>query len=121
MAPKHLLEATIVSTEQNLTNPFMERVHNPEAALLYGLEIGNIYFFRSIPLYYIGTVVAVTEKIVILTDACWVKNTGHFETFWDNSQEMDIRRYPEDRLIRVRLDRAADYAEYPNWNYGNKT
>lgn len=42
------------------------------------LEIGKSYFIRTVTLYQVGRVVAVSGQFVKLEDASWIADTGRF-------------------------------------------
>jgi len=42
------------------------------------LEIGKAYFIRTVTLYQVGRVVAVSGQFVKLEDASWIADTGRF-------------------------------------------
>ncbi|MDE2099482.1 MAG: hypothetical protein KGL39_19680 [Patescibacteria group bacterium] len=43
--------------------------------------IGNQYYFELATKYYVGNVVAVTDKFVIIDRAAWIPDTGRFNEF----------------------------------------
>jgi hypothetical protein len=44
----------------------------------HSLELGKSYLIRTVTLYYVGRLVAVTDSDLVLADAAWVADTGRF-------------------------------------------
>jgi len=49
-----------------------------QSAVTDFLEIGKCYFIRTVTLYQVGRVVAVSGQFVKLEDASWIADTGRF-------------------------------------------
>jgi hypothetical protein len=75
---------------------------------------GQTVMIRGVPLYYLGTIVRWTSKVLTLTQAAWVRDTGQFEELWRDPSGIDIRRYPADREVHILLDGISDWCEWPH-------
>lgn len=51
---------------------------HPQQASSHPYEIGKPYFIRSVNQYNTGILKAVTEHELVLTEACWIADTGRF-------------------------------------------
>ena len=54
------------------------------------LEIGKCYFIRTVTLYQVGRVVAVSGQFVKLEDASWIADTGRFSAALKSGEFSEI-------------------------------
>lgn len=54
------------------------------------LEIGKAYFIRTVTLYQVGRVVAVSGQFVKLEDASWIADTGRFSAALKSGEFSEI-------------------------------
>lgn len=53
-------------------------------------EIGKAYFIRTVTLYQVGRVVAISGQFVKLEDASWIADTGRFSDALKNGNFSEI-------------------------------
>jgi hypothetical protein len=81
---------------------------------------GQVVHIRAVPLYYAGRVKYWTDKVVVLTECAWVKNTGHFERLWKNPEGLQLRYYQPEEEVPVALEGISDWCAWPTtleWPY----
>jgi hypothetical protein len=54
------------------------------------LEVGKAYFIRTVTLYQVGRVVAVSGQFVKLEDASWIADTGRFSAALKSGEFSEI-------------------------------
>lgn len=56
-------------------------------------------FIRTVTMAYTGRLVDVTEKELVLEDACWIADTGRFATFLEMGSLNEVEPFPAGRII----------------------
>ncbi len=66
---------------------------------------GEKYFFRTVTHYFTGTVVEITDNEIVITDACWIADTGRYSKALSEGVFSEMEPYPEGK--RVILNRGS--------------
>lgn len=69
-----------------------EPIASAEQAPLVGgfFEIGKCYFIRTVTLYQVGRVVAISGQFLKLEDASWIADTGRFSAALKSGEFSEI-------------------------------
>jgi hypothetical protein len=62
-------------------------------------EIGKNYLIRTVTMIQIGTLVKVTEKELLLADACWVADTGRFSEAMAKGTLKEVEMFPGSCIV----------------------
>lgn len=61
--------------------------------------IGNNYLIRTVTMIQLGTLKAVTDKELLLSDACWVADTGRFHEALESGSLNEIEMFQRDVIV----------------------
>lgn len=88
-----------VLPEGDQSNPFM--------------EIGLVYFIRTVTHYFTGRLAWVGDKEIVIEDACWIADTGRFNEFLkDKNKANETEPFPEGSAVIVGRGSIIDMVEY---------
>ncbi len=73
-------ETKMVVTGGDKSNPFM--------------QVGKIYFIRTVTHYFVGELVWVGEKEFVLKDVSWIADTGRFSEFVAEKTVNEVEPFP---------------------------
>lgn len=62
-------------------------------------EIGKNYLVRTVTMIQLGKLQVVTEKELLLSDACWVADTGRFHEALENGDLNEIEMFNRDVIV----------------------
>lgn len=89
----------IIIPEGDKSNPF--------------LEIGTVYFIRTVTHYFTGRLIWVGEKELAIEDACWIADTGRFNEFLkDKNKVNESEPFPEGSTVVIGRGALIDLVEY---------
>lgn len=92
-------KSKVVVAKGDESNPFM--------------EVGLVYFLRTVTHYFTGRLVWVGDKEIVLEDACWVADTGRFNEFMkDKNKANETEPFPEGSRVIVGRGSIIDMVEY---------
>lgn len=57
--------------------------------------VGQLYFIRTVTMYYVGELVSVDEHEVVLRDAAWVADTGRFNEALRTGRVSECEPFPD--------------------------
>ena len=102
---KYVLKSSIKQKEKivvpkvNKSNPF--------------LEVGKVYFIRTVTHYFTGQLEWVGEKEIAISSACWIADTGKFSEFLkDKNKVNESEPFPEGSIVVVGRGSIIDLVEY---------
>lgn len=90
----------------------------PEQTALQPFDIGKNYLIRTVTHIDIGTVVAVGDKEIVLTNASWIADTGRFHQCVTEGTLDEVEPYAKGQ--RVILGRGA-LIDATEWQFGLPT
>ena len=64
-------------------------------------EVGKNYAIRTVTHIDVGTLVKVTDKELVLTDAAWVADTGRWEQFVKDGAANEVEPYTDGMQVIV--------------------
>ena len=65
----------------------------------YPYEIGQNYFIRTVTHYFIGILLWVGDKEILLENVSWIADTGRFSNALKEGKLNEIEPYPEGHVI----------------------
>jgi hypothetical protein len=77
------------------------------------LEVGKVYFIRTVTHYFTGLLEWVGEKEIAISSACWISDTGRFNEFLkDKGKVNESEPFPEGSIVIVGRGSIIDMTEY---------
>ncbi len=77
------------------------------------LEVGKVYFIRTVTHYFTGRLIWVGEKELALEDVAWIADTGRFNEFMkDKNKVNESEPFPEGSVVIIGRGSLIDMAEY---------
>lgn len=62
-------------------------------------EIGKNYLIRTVTMIQLGKLKSVTDKELLLSDACWVADTGRFHKALETGQLNEVEMFHRDVIV----------------------
>ena len=62
-------------------------------------EINKNYLIRTVTMYQLGKLINVTEQELLLSDACWVADTGRFSVALETGELQEIEMFKNNVII----------------------
>lgn len=78
------IQGLLGNAKQNNDNPY---------------KIGEKYLIRTVTLYYVGILVEVYEKELVLKDVAWIPDTGRFADCLKSGNANEIEPYQDGNVI----------------------
>lgn len=60
----------------------------------HAFEVGKRYLFQTVTLYWLGTIVGITEGEIVITDAAWVADMGKASSFFGGNDPNESESLP---------------------------
>lgn len=77
------------------------------------LEVGKVYFIRTVTHYFTGQLEWVGEKEIAISSACWIADTGRFNEFMkDKNKVNESEPFPEGSTVVIGRGALIDLVEY---------
>jgi hypothetical protein len=74
------------------------------------LAVGQKRYIRTVTHHYIGVIVELTDKEIVLDKACWVAHSGRWtNTLLDSSNLKEVEPYPDNTFPVVQRGAMCDY------------
>ena len=64
-------------------------------------KVGENYFICTVTRYHVGTLVAVTDKELVLRDASWIADAGRFEQAIKDGDLSEVEPFPDNELVII--------------------
>jgi len=61
----------------------------------FPFEVGKNYFIQTVTHYFTGRLVWVGPQEIMITDACWIADTGRFADFLQQGTANETEPYPK--------------------------
>jgi hypothetical protein len=74
--------------------------------------LGKKYAIRTVTMAYVGQLVSVTDKELVLVKASWIADTGRFSEFVAGGEANEIEPFPPERLVIVGRGALIDAVEW---------
>jgi hypothetical protein len=74
---------------------------SPQAKQSLPLKVGENYFIRTVTMYYTGKVKEILGDAVVLSDACWIADTGRFYDFLASGKHNEAEPFVDDVIIPI--------------------
>lgn len=74
-------------------------ISEQEKSDAYPYEIGKMYFIRTVTFYYVGRLLAVTDKELVLDQCSWVVDTGRFSDALKSGVVSENEPFPDGKVI----------------------
>ena len=65
----------------------------------HSLVVGKCYFIRTVTMYYVGRLTAVTDSDIVLADASWIPDTGRFSDFMKSGTPNEAEPFFGDAIV----------------------
>ena len=78
----------------------------------HSFQIGTAYLIRTVTMYYTGRVIAVTDSDIVLGDAAWIANTGHYHDSLVSGTLSEVEPYTDP----VAVSRGC-IVDFTKWNH----
>lgn len=62
-------------------------------------QIGKNYLIRTVTMIQLGTLKTVTEKELLLSEACWVADTGRFHVALETGELNEVEMFKNDVIV----------------------
>lgn len=62
-------------------------------------EIGKNYLIRTVTMIQLGKLKAITDKELLLSDACWVADTGRFNEALEKGTLKEVEMFQRDVIV----------------------
>lgn len=62
-------------------------------------KIGKSYFIRTVTMYYVGKLILVTDKELVLKDASWIADTGRFHDALKSGELNEVEPFISEVII----------------------
>lgn len=62
-------------------------------------EIGKHYVLRTVTMIDVGKLVEVTDNELVLENACWIADTGRWNSFLSKGKFSESEPFPDGRII----------------------
>lgn len=62
-------------------------------------EIGAVYLIRTVTMIDVGRVIAASKQYIILEDAAWIADTGHFSDALKSCTFNETEPFPDGQVI----------------------
>ncbi len=72
---------------------------------------GTNIFIRTVTMAHTGRISAVTDKWIVLEDACWIADTGRFADFLETGKLNECEPFPVGKVV-VGLGAIVDCCEW---------
>ena len=76
------------------------------------MVIGQSYFLRTVTHYFIGRLIWVGEKEIVLEDAAWVADTGRFNEFIAGKNANEVEPFLKGSRVIVGRGAIIDMTEH---------
>lgn len=63
--------------------------------------LGEPYFIRTVTQHYTGRIKRVTAKEIVLTEACWIADSGRFYNALKEGKLNEVEPFPQDEEVIV--------------------
>ena len=74
------------------------------------VQIGKTVFIRSVNLYYVGRIIELQDKYIVLEKAAWIADTGRFSAALASGVFSEVEPYPG--IVAVAIGGIIDVCEY---------
>lgn len=71
-------------------------------------------FIRTVTNYYVGELVSMDAKYIVLTNAAWVADTGRFAGFLQTGDASEVEPYPDGMLVHINVGSIVDFIDWPH-------
>lgn len=66
---------------------------------VFPFKIGTKVFIRTVTMAHTGMISAVTDKFLVLEDACWIADTGRFFDFLKSGKLNECEPFPSGKVL----------------------
>lgn len=64
-------------------------------------QVGASVFVRAVTFHYVGRIVSVDDRWMVLTDAAWVADSGRFADALNTGELSEVEPYPGEVAINL--------------------
>ena len=93
------------------------------ASIPHPYQVGQPYFIRTVTYFNAGILKAVYAQELVLTQACWVPDTGRLSEQWAKSPEdifAEVELWPKDAEVIIGRGSVVDALISPSLPYNTK-
>lgn len=77
----------------------LARLFAVSPAKAHSFEIGKMYLIRTVTMYYVGRIKAVTDSDLVLEDAAWVADTGRFYDALKTGEVSEVEPFLDEVIV----------------------
>jgi len=71
-------------------------------------QIGEPYLIRTVTMIYIGRLIKSSNNELVLTEACWVPDTGRWQQACQQGSFDEVEPYPKDAEVIINREAVLD-------------
>ena len=71
-------------------------------------QLGEPYLIRTITMTYTGRIVKASDKELVITEACWIPDTGRWQQACENGTFDEVEPYPKDAEVILNKEALLD-------------
>ena len=71
-------------------------------------QLGEPYLIRTVTMIYTGRLIKSSDKELVLTEACWIPDTGRWQSACQNGSFDEVEPYPSDAEVVINREAVLD-------------
>ena len=71
-------------------------------------QLGEPYLIRTVTMIYTGRLVGASDKELVLTEVCWIPDTGRWQQACKNGSFDEVEPYPKDSEVIINREAVLD-------------
>lgn len=71
-------------------------------------------FIRTVTNYYVGELVSMDAREIVLRNAAWIADTGRFANFLQTGNANEVEPYPDGMEVHVNVGGLIEYVDWPH-------
>jgi hypothetical protein len=100
MAPKTIkIDSTEYMTVADAQAMVKRQIKLKPATQSHAYEVGKLYHVETATKYYIGTLAAVTDTQIVLTNGAWVAHTGRPNAYFNGAAPTSLEPIPNPIIL----------------------
>ena len=85
---------------------------SPQSSQDYELLVGGNVFIRTVTMFFIGELVRVSPRCLVIKNASWIGDTGYFKKFLTTGNPSESEPYPPNDEVMVSLAAIIDVCPF---------
>ena len=71
-------------------------------------QLGEPYLIRTVTMIYTGRLIKSSDKELVLTETCWIPDTGRWQEACKNGSFEEVEPYPSDAEVIINREAVLD-------------